>query len=277
MSPIIELWAEADNRRLQSFVAAADGDNLRGLLAHLDRGDEDEPRLAGLVERTAHAAAQDAEFAGALGLASRIAKVLLDEEGFVLKPDAPASHECNLHDLLRSGGGSHRSLAALWAHVCWNADYDAYWLEMGHFFPLCILEDGRPLLIDPASGAMLTRADCRQIVRELEDEELPFDEDLFERPHTRMVADIVLSTRSRGAEYEGDDVALYHAQRLRAALFPKEDRMQLNAALAAVEVGDFIWAQTTLRALRERCDDDELLTLIDDNLARLQDIRRDLN
>lgn len=277
MGMIIELWTEEDDERLRSFIAAANEDRLEEMLRYLDRPSPQQPRLAALVERSAAAAGEVAAFAGALGLASALARELLDSAELTHQPDADAAMECDLGQLVANKGGSHRSLAALWASVCWHADYEAYWLEMEHFFPLCILEEGRSLLIDPASGAMLTRADCREIVRELRDDSLPFDEELFERPHARLVADQILAQRLDGAAVQGNDVALYQALRLRAALFPDDERMQLNAALAAVRVGDLVWAQRTLQQLLQRSEDPELRDLIEENLERLREMRADFN
>lgn len=277
MGMIIELWTEEDDERLRRFHAAANDDRLEELLGYLDRPSPLQPRLAELVERSAAAAADAASFAGALGLASAIARELLDHAELEHQPDADPSAEGDLSRLVENKGGSHRTLAALWASVCWRADYDAYWLEMEHFFPVCILEEGRPLLIDPASGAMLTRADCREIVGELRDDSLPFDEELFTRPHARLVADQILAQRLEGAAVQGNDVSLYQALRLRAALFPDDERMQLNTALAAVRVGDLVWAQHTLRELLQRSEDPELRRLIEENLERLREMRAEFN
>lgn len=248
MTEIVELWSAHDQARLKEFEQAIKLNMpLQAMLA-LNRH-----RLDDLDQaiNDAKPTIQDAEaFSGMLGVASSIATFVMDKWNIFLEPMNPSLQEIELAYVWEHKGGSPRTLALLWAYVATQCGYRSHWLEMGVFHPVCIGNGIDSVMIDSTAGALVSKADCREIFEAITDD-ASFDERMFLPPTATQIADHVLGLRLAGAAELEDSVATYQHLRFHAVLHHDNPKVLLTTALAAARIGDHGYAVETLETLME--------------------------
>lgn len=247
MTTIVELWSSEDQRSLEHFARAVEaGQTLDAVLA---LNASDLRPIDEAIEDGRDAVDAAREMAGLLGVASAIAGLIDRVWGIELEPGTELLDECDLLRCWETRRASPRTLALLWAYTARQLGLLSRWLEMNVFHPVVLFDGVDELLIDSTSGALVSKADCREIFREITNGEEHFLPEMFDDPSTRKVVADILELRLAGAATGGDEVQTYKCIRFHVAAHPDEPQLLLNAALAAAKVGDRLFATKTLKDL----------------------------
>lgn len=268
MAAIVELWSVEDQRRLEHFVSAVEAGSTFDAVLALNSGD-----LSGLNE--AMEAAREkvelaADFSGVLGAASAIATLIDTTWGIELEPGDELLSECDLARCWERRKASPRTLAALWVYVAQRYGFRAHWLEMNVFHPI-VFDDGEgELMVDSTSGALVSKADCRDIFQQVTEEPESFHAGMFDAPVTRDVLAEILELRILGAGETQDEVIGYRNMRFHAALHRDKPRIVFASALAAAKIGDHVFARETLKDLAAEAEGTSLEEPVRQALERIE-------
>ena len=251
MAQIKELWSARHEEHLARFLRAVEVDDVVEASLALDMGARDAWDAAVEAALPRLRRARDAGMA--MGVAAEIASLFEREWRVELDPCAEVAREGEVSSAFALRSASPRTLALMWAHVARRVGMKACWLEMSVFHPLRLWDEDSEVLVDTTSGALVSPRDCQEIFAAVTEGEEIFEPSMLDNPSARSVACSILEFRLAGAIMSGDEIDRWRVARFHVELKRDHDETLFAAAMNAMSVGDYGFAQSALEELTIRC------------------------
>jgi regulator of sirC expression with transglutaminase-like and TPR domain len=244
MSVIKELWSESDQLALENFEQALDTGKLSECLFAIERADNDSQREAEETLDRLAAELQSLEpDSDVFSQASALAHVLADDFG--LRGDTDdyfAPENSFLSEVLKSRTGLPILVSSVWIIAARRAGMKLQGIGLPQHFIVQLGDGG--MYLDPFSGgAMLTAAECREIVNELSDGAIRWKDEYLEPVSDRDLCERVVRNLCNSYSLMDDEIRLYQTVRFHAAMRPDIPQVHMLLGRLSEDFGDFTAAR----------------------------------